>query len=84
MSRDTETRERQIVTVATLTFEDFSLLNSSPTEDFTAGNREPQKIQGHGRTSLYHFIQCSASPALSPTALPDNPHLQWSDSLGTQ
>lgn len=71
----------KIVTMASLVSEGVSVLNSSPIEDFTAGNREPQKVQGSGRISLCHLTQCYVSPAIAPAALADNPHLQWSDTL---
>lgn len=74
----------KIVTMASLVFEGISVLYSSPTEDCTAGDREPQKVQGRGRISLGHPIQCYGSPAIAPAALADNAHLQWLDSLRTQ
>lgn len=74
----------KIVTMASLVFEGVSVLNSSPIEDCTANDREPQKGQERGRISLCHLIQCYGSPAIAPAALADNPHLQWLDSLRTQ
>lgn len=74
----------KLVTMATSVLEGTSVLNSSSTKDFASGNREPQKFQGNGRISCNHFIQCSASPTISPIALADNPYLQWSDSSGSQ
>lgn len=74
----------KIVTMASLVFEGISVLNSSPIEDCPAGNMEPQKVQGRGRISLCHLIQCYGSPAIAPAALADKPHLQWLDSLRTQ
>lgn len=62
----------KIVTVVTLVLGGVSVLNSSPTKDFAAGNREPQKGQGSSRISPYHFTQCFASPAISAAAPADN------------
>ena len=83
MSRGTNTREK-IVTAVTFVFERISVLNSSPTKDFAAGSREPQKIQGSGRVSAYHFIWSSAPSTISPTTALANYHLYWSDSSETQ
>lgn len=74
----------KLMTMATLVLEGASLFNSSSTRDLATGKREPQKVQGNGRISCNHFISCSASPAISPTALDDKPYFQWSDSSGTQ
>lgn len=68
MSRGTATRERK-VTKAALVLEGVSVLNSSPTRNSIAGNGEPQEVERRSRISLYHFIQCSASPAISPAAI---------------
>lgn len=77
-------KREKLVTMVTLVLEGASVLNSSSTKDFASGNREPQKLQGNGSISCNHFIQCSAPPAISPIALVDNPHLQQSDSSGSQ
>lgn len=77
-------KTEKIVSVATLISEVVLVLNSNPIKDFITGNRELQIIEGSDRISLHHFIQCSASPAISFTAFTDDPHLQQSDLLGTQ
>lgn len=72
------------MTMETLVLEGTSLVNCGSARDFATGNREPQKVQGNGRISCDHFIPCSASPAITPTALAEKPYLQRSDSSGTQ
>lgn len=76
-------KTEKIVSVATLVSEVVLVLNFSPIKDFTTGSRELQVVEGSGRTLLRHFMQRSASPASSLTALTDNPHLQRSGLLGT-